>query len=69
MTKMEIRKSLERNGKDFLGLYEIAKIVGIDRGTARQWMRGVSYIPCGRKKLYHVNDVTERLMQLKETGR
>lgn len=66
MTKTELRRSLERSGKDFLGLYEIAEILGIDRGTARQWMNGVSYIPCGRKKLYHANDVAERLMQLRE---
>lgn len=66
MNKQEMRASLAKHGKDFLGLYEIAEILGIDRGTARQWMRGVSYLPCGRKKLYHINDVSERLMQLRE---
>lgn len=66
MTKMELRKSLERSGKDFLGLYEIAEALGIDRSTARKWMHGVSYLPCGKKKLYHTNDIAERLMQLKE---
>lgn len=65
MNKQELRKSLERQGKDFLGLYEIAKVLGIDRGTARKMMRGLNYIPCGRKKLYHVNDIAERLMELK----
>lgn len=66
MNRQAMRQSLERYGKDFLGLYEIAECIGIDRGTARQWMHGVSYLPCGRKKLYHINDVCERLMQLKE---
>lgn len=66
MTKSELRRSLEKSGKDFLGLYEIAEVIGVNRGTVRQWMHGVSFIPVGRKKLYHINDITERLMQLKE---
>lgn len=66
MNKQDMKASLLRNGKDFLGLYEIAEIIGVDRGTARRWMNGVGYLPCGRKKLYHINDVVERLWQLKE---
>ena len=66
MTKTEIRKSLEKCGKDFVGLYEAAEIIGVDRGTMRKWLHGLPYLPCGRKKLYHINDLTERLMQLKE---
>ena len=66
MNKQSMKQSLMRNGKDFLGLYEIAEIIGVDRSTARKWMHGISYLPCGTKKLYHVNDVAERLMQLRE---
>ena len=66
MTKQEVKASLAKHGKEFLSLGEVAEILGIDRGTARQWMSGVSYLPCGRRKLYHINDIAERLMQLRE---
>lgn len=66
MNKQDMKKSLEKSGKDFLGLYEAARIIGIDRGTMRRWMHGMSYLPCGRKKLYHINDIVECLWQLKE---
>ena len=66
MTKQEVKASLAKHGKEFLSLGEIAEILGIDRGTARQWLNGVSYLPCGRKKLFYAGDVAERLMQLRE---
>lgn len=64
MTKHELRRSFERHG-DFLNVSQVAECMGIDRGTARQMLAGLSYIPCGRKKLYHVDDISERLMELK----
>ena len=66
MTKTDIRKSLERCGRDFIGLYEASEIIGVDRGTMRKWLNGVSFIRCGKRKLFHINDITERLMQLRE---
>lgn len=67
MNKLELRESLDRYEKsDFLGLYQIAEVLGIDRGTARHMMCGLPYIPCGRKKLYYKADIIERLMELRE---
>lgn len=66
MNKQELIRSLERSGHDFLSMYEISKVLNLDRGTVRRMMHGVSFIPVGRKKLYYSADIAERLMQLKE---
>ena len=64
MNKQDVRRSFERHG-NFLSVTQVAECMGVDRGTARQMLVGLSYIPCGRKKLYHINDISERLMELK----
>lgn len=66
MTKAELRRSLDRYEADFLSMYQIATVLGIDRGTVRKMMHGVSFIPCGSKKLFYKADIAERLMQLRE---
>lgn len=66
MNKQQLRASLDRYEADFLGLYQIAEVLGIDRGTARKMMHGLPYIPNGRRKLYYKADIAERLMELKE---
>lgn len=42
---------------------EIAQRIGIDRGTARELIAGLEFIPIGKKKLYSAEDVTARLME------
>ena len=60
MNKQDLTRAIGRH-KEFLCINEIAEIIGIDRGTARQILRGVPYIPVGKKKLYTVGDVAEVL--------
>lgn len=60
MNKQGIERAIGQ-GKAFLSVTEIANIIGIDRGTARQILQGVPYQPFGKKKLYAVADVAEVL--------
>ena len=60
MSKQTIERAFGRHG-EFLCISQIAEIMNIDRGTARQILRGVPYIPVGKKKLYTVGDVAEVL--------
>lgn len=65
MDKQQITRELNAEYGSFVSVTEVAEYLRVDRSTARKWMYGVSYLPCGTKKLYHVNDIAERLMQLR----
>jgi len=58
MNKQDLTRAFGRHG-EFLTITEIAGIMNIDRGTVRGLLNGVSYIPLGRKKLYHISDIAE----------
>lgn len=60
MNRQNIERAIGKHG-EFLCINEIAEIMNIDRGTVRQILRGVPYIPIGKKKLYAVADVAEVL--------
>ncbi len=60
MNKQDLARTFGKHG-EFLCISEIAEIMNIDRGTVRQLLSGVSYIPLGKKKLYHIKDVAEVL--------
>lgn len=60
MNKQDLTRAFGKHG-EFLSVTEIANIIGIDRGTTRQILQGVPYIPIGRKKLYAITDVAEVL--------
>lgn len=60
MNKQDLTRTFGKHG-EFLCINEIAEIMNIDRGTVRQLLSGVSYIPLGKKKLYHIKDVAEVL--------
>ena len=62
MNKQDLTRSIGRNG-EFLCINDIAEIMNIDRGTVRQLLNGVPYIPLGKKKLYHIADVAERIWE------
>ena len=66
MNKTEIRKSLEKQGCDFLSMNQLADAMQLDRGTVRRMVDGLSFIRVGTKKLFYTADVAERLMQLRE---
>lgn len=65
MMKNEVRKSFEKHG-EFLCINEIAEVMNIDRGTARGLLYGLPHIPLGRKKLYHISDIADRIMERKK---
>lgn len=60
MDKQNIKRTFSKHG-DFMTVTQIAEAMNLDRGTVRGLLNGVAYIPVGRKKLYHVADVTECL--------
>ena len=65
MNKQDIRRGLERYG-DFLTISDVAGFLGVYRGTARGILSGLEYIPNGRSKLYHREDVAEAIYRRKE---
>lgn len=67
MNKQAIRKSLEQRG-EFLTMTAISEVIGIDRGTARALLYGLPYLPLGRKKLFHIDDVAQRLWEKQTNG-
>ena len=60
MTKQQIRKSLERYG-DFLNINQVSEFIGVHRGTARQMLCGLDYIPNGKEKLYYKDDIADAI--------
>lgn len=60
MNKQNLERAIGKHG-EFLCINDIAEIMSIDRGTVRQILKGVPYIPIGKKKLYAVADVAEVL--------
>ena len=62
MNKQDMTRVLSRHG-DFLCVNEIAEIMRLDRGTIRQILFGVPFIKIGRKKMYAVADVAERIWE------
>lgn len=63
MNKQELTQSMKSKYGDFLTMNEIAEFLKIDRSTARQWMCGLSFIPCGTSKRFCVSDVAGRIME------
>lgn len=47
---------------------EIAELLGIDRDTASGLVKGLSYLPIGRKRMYLITDVTKRIASLEVTS-
>lgn len=66
MNRQSVRRSLERYG-DFLNVNTVAECLGIHRCTARQMLAGLEYIPNGREKLFHKDDVLDRIMERRRT--
>ena len=62
MNKQDLTRAFGKHG-EFLTITEIAGIMNIDRGTVRGLLNGVSYIPLGRKKLYHASDVATAIAE------
>lgn len=48
---------------DFLTVGETAEYLRIDRGTARGLLNGLPYLPIGRKKLFSVTDIAQRIKE------
>lgn len=63
MDKQQIIRSIVTQYGEFLTLTEVASFLRIDRGTARQLMNGMPYLPLGRKKLYNATDVAQRIRE------
>ncbi len=63
MDRQKLRRDIERyGGGAFINVTQVASMMGVDRGTARAVLRGIEYIPNGKEKLYHKEDVLDALM-------
>lgn len=65
MNKADIKRTLSQEG-DFLTISQIAKILGVERHKASDFLYGLEYLPNGKAKLFLADDVANRIMELKE---
>ena len=63
MNKQELTQSMKSKYGDFMSMNEIAEYLKIDRSTARAWMYGLAYLPCGRSKRFCVSDIAGRIVE------
>lgn len=66
MNKQDIIRGLKSEYGEFVSVTEISQYLRVDRGTTRGMLYGISFLPCGRKKLYHIADVAQRVMERME---
>ena len=68
MNKQELSVSLKGFcGRDLITINQISEFIGADRGTVRRnFLQGLDYLPVGRKKLYHVNDVAKSITERRQ---
>ena len=58
MNKQSIQRAFGKD-RQFLTISDISRTMNLDRGTVRQLVKGLPYIPIGRKKLFLATDVAE----------
>jgi hypothetical protein len=63
-----------RGKPDFLDARDVSEIMGINAKSVRQALRGLAYLPCGKKgrgevKRWHVSDVGDFVAGLMEGRR
>jgi len=63
MNRQELTQSMKSRYGDFLTISEMAEFLKVDRGTVRQWMYGVPYLPCGKAKKFCASDIAQRLIE------
>ena len=63
MDKQQMIRSMATQYGDFLMVGEVAEYLRIDRGTARGLLNGLPYLPIGRKKLFSVADIAQRIKE------
>ena len=63
MTKQEIKNGIEKRYGAFVNVGEVSEYLGVDRGTARGFLYGLTYLPNGKEKKYFAGDVAQRLME------
>lgn len=69
MTKTDIKRQLEAaSGKSFLCVSEIARHMGMGRGSVVILLEGLDYVPSGREKRYLISDVAERIADRRRSG-
>jgi len=68
MTKSEIAASIRaRFGQDrgVINQTEFCRYMGVDRSTARRYLRGLEYVSTGRTKWYDISEVAGRLVEMR----
>lgn len=63
MDKQQIVRNMTSRYGDFVTVNETAQYLRVDRGTARGLLNGLPYLPIGRKKLFNVADVAQRIKE------
>ena len=67
MKKTDLIRSIEQTtGCSFINISQLAKYMGTGRDYVRaNIVNGLDYVSTGKNKMYFVNDVAQRLIELK----
>jgi hypothetical protein len=65
MERQELIRAMQQanNGAGLLTIKQIAQFRGEHINTTAKFLKGLEYLPSGKKKLYYVGDVASRIME------
>jgi len=70
MNKQELMRAMTQanNGAGLLTIKQIAQFRGEHINTTAKFLKGLEYLPSGKKKLYYVGDVANRILEHRVIG-
>lgn len=64
MNRQELIRDMKKENGSFINITQLAKYMNVSRDKVRaEIVNGLDYYPSGRKKMYFVNDVADRILQ------
>jgi hypothetical protein len=64
MTRVDIKQIIERGcNAEIASISSAAKALNVDRHVLGQWLIGIDYLDCGRKKLYLSGDIAGAVIE------
>jgi hypothetical protein len=62
MTRTDIQNIIGKSCGETASISSASKALGINRHTLAQWLVGVDFLDCGKKKLYLTNDIASAVI-------
>lgn len=65
MNRQEVLRDMKKEMGSFPNISQIAKYMSMSRESVRTMVQGLEYIETGKSKKYFINDVADRMLQMK----